>query len=206
MVRTLEIPEEEPETVDAMETENGDTVPGSREDDSHKSSEPALPELTDEQKIEAYIRKEQVLRDAQTELVNLEHTVADLRREINGYKEPIADARAKVARLISCDVHGFLKWEQEQELPLLRKAEAAANAWRYESVEKLDVTEKDKEHLQEHFANCGSVADWLCLDFPDKKKGLNGEATKERLRTAIAKISGTETKTEPAAKAAEQAA
>jgi len=183
MVRTLEIPEEEPETVDEMETENGDTVGGSQEE--------SLPELTDEQKIEAYIRKEQVLRDAQTELVNLEHTVADLRREINGYKEPIADARAKVARLISCDVHGFLKWEQEQELPLLRKVEAAANAWRYESVEKLDVTEKDKENLQEHFANCGSVADWLCLDFHDKKKGLNGEATKERLRNAIAKISGT---------------
>ena len=148
------------------------------------------PELTTEQENEVRRRKEQVLREAQTELDNLEDEQAEARKEVNSYKKPIADARSRVRRLISCDVHGFLRWEKEQELPLLRAAEEAANAWRNEPVKKLDVTAKDKEHLAEHFNTCGSVADWLCQDYPGKKKGLNGQVVKERLRNAIQKISG----------------
>ena len=85
---------------------------------------------------------------------------------------------------------GFLRWEKEQELPLIQKAEEAANAWRGRIVQDLDVTAKDKEKLGEHFITCGQVADWLGKDFPDKKAGLNGEKTKDRLRDAINKMSG----------------
>jgi hypothetical protein len=162
--------------------------------ESANESADALPtekELTQDEQIAAYIRKEQILRDAQTELNTLENQRADARREVNSYKEPIADARAKVARLISCDVSGFLRWEKEQELPLIQKAEEAANAWRHVSVSQLDITVKEREKLFAHdFLLCGQVADWLGRDFPDKKTGLNGEKTKERLRDAINKISG----------------
>jgi hypothetical protein len=150
---------------------------------------PPEKELTQDEQNAAYKRKDQVLRDALTEQNNLEDLHAAAKREAKSYEKPIAEAKAKVARLISCDVSGFLRWEKEQELPLLRKAEEAANAWRSEPVDKLDVTEKDREHLAEHFVTCGSVADWLCKDFPDKKSGLNGEKTKDRLRDAIEKIS-----------------
>jgi hypothetical protein len=133
------------------------------------------------------------LREAQTELNTLEYQQSDARKEMNSYKKPISDARAKVERLISCDVHGFLNWEKEQELPLLRAAERAANAWKSSPVAELDVTEKDKEKLAECFITCGEVAEWLGKDFPEKKPGLNGEKTKDRLREAINKISGFET-------------
>jgi len=148
------------------------------------------PELTQEEKIAAYIRKEQVLREAQSDLNSLEDQQADARREMNSFKKPISEARAKVERLISCDVSGFLRWEKEQELPLIQKAEEAANAWKELPVESLDVTAKDKEKLAEHFTTCGNVADWLGKDFADKKTGLNGEKTKDRLQVAINKISG----------------
>lgn len=200
MVRTLEVPqstgnetENLPETQDESQvedTDNSDTAGNDDENTVEVDPTIQLPELTPEEKIEAYIRKEQVLREAQSEKNNLENTVISLRREINDYKKPLAEAIAKVERLISCDVSGFLKWEKEQELPLLRKAEEEANAWRNCPVESLDVTEKDKEKLAEHFTTCGSVADWLGKDFAEKKTGLNGEKTKDRLRDAINKISG----------------
>jgi hypothetical protein len=150
MVTTLEIPETVDETTDtALESEQPETVgeETAAEDDSDSvetEASEAPAELTPEQKIETYIRKEQVLRDAQTELENLEDEQAEARREMNSYKKPIADARSKVARLISCDVHGFLQWEKEQELPLLRKAEAAANAWRREQLVAMRVQEKNR--------------------------------------------------------------
>jgi hypothetical protein len=72
----------------------------------------------------------------------------------------------------------------------LQKAEEAANAWRELPVENLGVTAKDKEKLAEYFTTCGSVAEWLGKDFPDKKPGISGEKTKDRLRDAINKISG----------------
>ena len=125
-------------------------------------------ELTPEEKIEAYIRKEQVLREAMSDLTSLVGQQADARREMNSFKKPISEAQAKVTRLISCDVSGFLRWEKEQELPLLRMAEEAANAWRNEPVEKLDVTEKDREKLAEHFTTC------LCI-----KSGLRCGYTKK---------------------------
>jgi len=184
-IATLEIDSEEPETGD----ETTDTVLESAQPETAEEETKPAP-LTTEQENDARRRKEQVLREAQTELDNLEDEQADARKEVNSYKKPIADARSKVRRLISCDVHGFLQWEREQELPLLRSAEEAANAWKNEPVDKLDVTAKDREHLAEHFVTCGNVADWLGKDFPDKKKGLNGQATKERLRNAIQKISG----------------
>jgi hypothetical protein len=166
MIRILEVPDLEtsPTEVPVIET----------------------PEFSVEEKIDAYLRKEKVLREAQNELVNLEESLEETRREMNAYKKPIAAARGKISRLISCDISGFLKWEKEQELPLLQQAEA----WRNESVDKLDVTAKDKEKLAEHFHTCGNVADWLGKDFPSKKPGLNGEKTKERRRDAIEKISG----------------
>ena len=181
------------ESQEESQTENADDseTAGNESDDTVETKPETPAELTPEEKIDAYIRKEQVLREAQTELNTLENNRADARREVNSYKEPIADARAKVARLISCDVSGFLRWEKEQELPLIQKAEAAANAWRHEPIDKLDVTAKDREKLAEHFTTCGSVADWLGKDFPDSKVGLNGEKTKDRLRDAINKISGT---------------
>ncbi|MDR0328956.1 MAG: hypothetical protein LBI05_11740 [Planctomycetaceae bacterium] len=148
------------------------------------------PGLTPEEKIDAYERKEQVLREAQTELNSLEDQQAECRKEMNSFKKPISEARAKVERLISCDVSGFLRWEKEQELPLIQKAEEAANAWKSMHVSKLDVTAKDKEKLAEHFVTCGALADWLGKDFPDKKPGISGEKTKDRLRDAINKISG----------------
>jgi hypothetical protein len=144
------------------------------------------PELTPEEKIDAYERKEQVLREAQTELNSLEDQQAECRKEMNSFKKPISEARAKVNRLISCDMSGFLKWEKEQELPLIQRAEA----WKQKPVGELDVTEKDREKLAEHFTTCGALADWLGKDFPDKKPGLNGEKTKDRLHDAINKISG----------------
>jgi hypothetical protein len=196
----LEIPEETAddclqtateETTDTEQTECVESEPSDPESTEPETAEPEAPaELTPEEKIEAYVRKEQVQREAQTELDNLEDAQAAAKKEVNGYKTLIADARAKVRRLNSCDVSGFLRWEKEQELPLIRKAEEAANAWRHMPVENLDVTEKDKEKLAEHFTSCGSVADWLGKEFPDKKTGLNGEKTKERLRDAIYKISG----------------
>jgi len=149
-------------------------------------------ELTPEQQIEAYKRKEWILFESQSKLNSLEETVSELQFKIKNFKKSIVSTQSKINKLISCDISGFLQWEQEQKLPLLEKAEEAANAWRVESVEKLDVTEKDKEKLLQHFAKCGEVADWLCKDFPEKKKGLDGEATKERLRNAINKISGNE--------------
>jgi hypothetical protein len=191
MVRTLEVDEKQQTAANASVTEpEAESIPETEQEQSEPEPEKQEPELTPDEKIEAYIRKEQVLREAQTELNNLENQRSELRREINGFKEPIADVRSKVNRLISCDIAGFLRWEKEQELPLLQKAEEAANAWRNLSVDKLDVTAKDKEHLAEHFTTCGSVADWLGKDFPDKKPGLNGEKTKDRLREAINKISG----------------
>jgi len=164
-----------PETQDAPETQE---------------TEPAPPELTPEEKIELYARREQVLRDAQTELNNLERKQQAARSTANSLKEPIAEAKTKVNRLINCDIFGFQRWEKEQELPLIRKAEEAANAWKNEPVSALDVTEKDKEKLAECFITCGQVSEWLCKDFPDKKPGLNNEKTKDRLRNAINKISG----------------
>ena len=160
---------------------------------SQTATESAPPELTLEKIVEAHRRKDQVLREAQTELNNLENKQAAARSVANSLKDPIADARAKVERLISCDVSGFLRWEKEQELPLLRKAEEAANAWKCEPVKALDVTEKDKERLAEHFVTCGQVADWLCADFREHKPYLSGEKTMDRLRNAINKISGLET-------------
>ena len=196
MITTLEIPESEVEDIadaDAgieviSKEEAQDFLESIAEAESEADAPPA--ELTQEEKIAAYIRKEQVLREAQSELNSLEDQQADARKEMNSYKKPISEARAKVERLISCDVSGFLRWEKEQELPLLQKAEEAANAWRKESIEQLDVTAKDKEKLAGHFTTCGSVADWLCKEWPDRKPGLNGEKTKERLRDAINKISG----------------
>jgi len=106
-------------------------------------------ELTPEEKIVAYVRKEQTLREAQSDLNSLEDQQADARRNMNSFKKPISEARAKVERLISCDMSGFLLWEKEQELPLLRKAEEEANAWRMRIVQDLDVTAKDREKLGE---------------------------------------------------------
>jgi hypothetical protein len=54
----------------------------------------------------------------------------------------------------------------------------------------VDDDTVDKEKLAECFLTCGQVADWLGKDFPDKKPGLSGEKTKDRLRDAINKISG----------------
>jgi len=166
-----EIPEEETETTAPVETDTA-------------------AELTQEEENEARRRKDQVLRDAQAELNSLKSLKSAAASEARSYVKPIAEAEAKVNRLVFTDVKGFLEWEKEQELPLLRKAEEAANAWRDESVEQLDVTENDKEKLAEHFITCGAVADWLGKDWPDKKPGLNGEKTKDRLRDAINKISG----------------
>ena len=190
MVTTLEIPEDEVQDfVDAVEEITNETE---AVDDDTVDIDPDIQpaELTQEEKIEAYIRKEQVLREAQSDLNSLEDQQADARREMNSYKKPISEARAKVERLISCDVSGFLRWEKEQELPLLQKAEEMANAWRNNPVGDLDVTPALREKLCECFITCGQVADWLGKDFPDKKTGLNGEKTKERLRDAINKIAG----------------
>jgi uncharacterized membrane-anchored protein YhcB (DUF1043 family) len=202
----LEIPEEtaecsqqtaeEEETVDTASTESvaeetADTESAEQEPTEPEPAKPEPPaELTPGEKIEAYTRKEQVQREAQTELDNLEDALSAPKKEANGYKTLIADARAKVRRLNQCDVSGFLRWEKEQELPLIRKAEEAANALRHKPVEDLDVTEKCKERIAEHFTTCGSLADWLGKDFRDKKKGLGGEKTQELLRNAINKISG----------------
>jgi len=190
MVTTLEVAETEVEDI-ADNTEDITQETEATEPVDTNTAEADTPaELTQDEKIAAYIRKEQVLREAQSELNSLEDQQADARKEMNSYKKPISEARAKVERLISCDVSGFLRWEKEQELPLLRKAEEVANAWRNEPIEQLDVTAKDKERLGEHFTTCGAVADWLCKEWPDSKAGLNGEKTKERLRDAINKISG----------------
>ena len=186
MVMILELPDaDSPE--DAI-----DIIKATTEALDNESQTESPPELTPEQKIEAYIRKEQTLREAQTELNNLEDRQASARSLANSLKDPIANARAKVERLISCDVSGFLRWEKEQELPLIRAAEEAANAWKNEPVTALDVTEKDKEKLAEYFVTCGQVADWLGKDFSEKKPGISGEKKKDRLRTAINKISGLE--------------
>ena len=189
MVTTLEIPEDEVQDfVDAVEEITNETEVDEDTVEIDPDIQPA--ELTQEEKIEAYIRKEQVLREAQTELNNLKNLKAAAKREMDSYKKPIADADAKVNELITCDVSGFLRWEKEQELPLLRKAEEAANAWRNNPVGDLNVTPALREKLCECFSTCGQVADWLGKDFPDKKTGLNGEKTKERLRDAIDKIAG----------------
>jgi predicted nuclease with TOPRIM domain len=190
---TLEIDSEEPETkVPETVGETTDDAPEAEQPETEVPEKSDAPvELSQDQKIEAYLRKEQVLRDAQTELENLEDEQAEARREMNSYKKPIADARSKVSRLISCDVHGFLQWEKEQELPLIRKAEEAANAWRDEPVEKLDVMKKHKKPLAKHFKNCGAVAEWLGKSFPEKKAGLNGDEVRDHLTDAINKISGT---------------
>jgi len=190
MVTTLEVPETEVEDIaDASEDITQETE-ATEPVDVNTTEANTSEELTQDEKIAAYIRKEQVLREAQSELNTLEDQQEDARKEMNSYKKPISEARSKVERLISCDVSGFLRWEKEQELPLLQKAEEVANAWRAEPVSQLDVTAKDKERLAEHFTTCDAVADWLCKEWPDSKPGLNGEKTKERLRDAINKISG----------------
>ena len=98
-IATLEIPEEEaidePDENETVEPETPDT-----------DTPPA--ELTQDEKIEAYIRKEQVVREAQSELDNLKNAQATARREVNSYKKPIDEAEAKVRRLNTCDVSGNL--------------------------------------------------------------------------------------------------
>jgi hypothetical protein len=197
----LEVPEEETaeESTDVTETDTADTdVTETDETESDAADTDTVevdpniqpPELTQEEKIDSYQRKEQVLREAQSELNSLEDQQAEARKDMNSYKKTISEARAKVERLISCDVSGFLRWEKEQELPLLQRAEEEENAWKSKPVFELDVTKKDKEKLAEHFLTCGALADWLGKDVPDKKPGISGEKTKDRLRDAIDKISG----------------
>ncbi|GHT22395.1 hypothetical protein FACS189419_04880 [Planctomycetales bacterium] len=152
------------------------------------------PELTQEQIIAASERKDQRLREINNERCNLEDDIAEHRREANSLRKSLQDVMSNLNRIITSDIAGFIRWEKEQELPLLQAAERETNAWRELPVDKLDVTAKDKEHLAEHFFDCGQVADWIGKDFPDKKPGLNGEKTKDRLRDAINKISGVDEK------------
>jgi hypothetical protein len=180
MVKTLEI--ETPDT--AVEEQSPNTV------NAETPMENKPPQLTQEQIIAASERKDQRLREINTERNNLEGEIAERRREANALRKDLKSVMDTLNTLITSDVAGFIKWEKEQELPLLQLAERNANAWRDLPVEKLDVTAADKEKLLLHFTRCGEVCDWLCLDFPDKKSGLNGEKTKDRLRDAINKISG----------------
>ena len=189
MVMTLEIPEEEvQDSVDAAKEITNETEVDEDTVEIDPDIQPT--ELTQEQENEARRRKDQVLRDAQAELNNLKSLKSAAASEVRSYTKPIAEAEAKVNRLVFTDVKGFLEWEKEQELPLLQKAEEMANAWRNNPVGDLDVTPALREKLCECFITCGQVADWLGKDFPEKKTGLNGEKTKERLRDAINKISG----------------
>ncbi|GHT17537.1 hypothetical protein FACS1894189_3580 [Planctomycetales bacterium] len=177
MVTTLEI--------DEVQT---DETPQAATPETQPENKP--PELTQEQIIAASERKDQKLREINNERCNLEDDIAEHRREANSLRKSLQDVMNNLNTLITSDIAGFIRWEKEQELPLLQVAEQKANAWRELPVDKLDVTAKDKEHLAEYFFDCGQVSDWLCKDFPDKKPGLNGEKTKDRLRDAINKLSG----------------
>jgi len=121
-------------------------------------------------------------------LNSLEDQQAEARREMNSYKKPISDARAKVERLISCDVSGFLVWEKEQELPLLRKAEEEANAWKREPVDKLDLPKGIIAAFTEHgFDRVVQVSDWYNLEYRSKIKGVSKSGI-EKIGTALEKL------------------
>ena len=194
LTMTYEVTETEVEDIADVDAEieaiSEEETQDSTESIAEAETDVPAAELTQEQENEVRRRKDQVVRDAQAELNNLESLKSAAASEVRSYTKSIAEAKAKVNRLVFTDVSGFLNWEKEQELPLLQMAEVAANAWRDESIEKLDVPAKDKKKLVKHFSNCGEVADWLGKDWPEKKTGLNDAETKERLRDAINKISG----------------
>jgi hypothetical protein len=154
-------------------------------------------ELTQEQLIEASKRKDQRLREINNARCMLEDEIAEHRREANSLRKSLQDEMSKLNTLITSDIAGFIRWEKEQELPLLQAAEREKTAWRELPVEQLDVTAKDTENLLKHFTRCGELCDWLCKDFPEKKPGISGEKTKDRLRDAINKISGVGTAPTP---------
>lgn len=150
----------------------------------------------------AYKRRENRLQEAQSQLHSLEDMQAACRRQANGYKKPIADAKSILERIVFTDIYGFIAMEEEERkansLPLIEAAEEAkrrANAWKLESVEKLDVKEKDIEKIIVHFSTCGEVAEWIGREWPEKKSGLGGEKIRDRIRDAIIKISGSELNT-----------
>lgn len=159
-----------------------------------KSTEP-----TEEELIAADSRRDSRIKEINHEMHAMEDLQIAARREANSYKKPLADMRVKLDRLIFADARSFLEMEREEKAansrPLLDAADEAekrANAWRNEPVDKLDVTEKDREKLLACFSTCGEVADWIGKEWPEKKPGLGGEKTKDRIRSAIEKISGSD--------------
>jgi len=170
------------DSTEIVETKNTEAV-------AEDETQPLQGEVIENDLIEAYKRKEQALRDAQSKARAVEDEAIEYRRLASDYKKRYVELRNNVDVLINCDISGFIAWEKEQNNTLFRKQEQAENAWRNLPVENLDLPEKDKEKISEHFFTCGAFADWLNLDFPPKKKGIT-EKVREKGIDAINKISG----------------
>ncbi len=81
------------------------------------------------------------------------------------------------------------------EAPLLELPGVDPDAWRNTLIEDAEMKESLKNKVAKHFDTLGALADWMNLDFPEKKKGI-GAKVKEELVAWFDKFHESETSAE----------